>query len=389
MNKKIRLKFMLALSVLMAVTSLFVSVPAVIKGSEVIRQGNKDYIIINPYETVKWESFGQYKAALHTHTKESDGKNSPAEVIEHHYKLGYDVLALTDHNFTSTTYHRTDRPSDKVYLTKERAEEINKGVGRNGRGMIGVPYSNEQSRSDHVNTFWADFNNTSGVTLEDNLKKCEELGGISHLNHPGRYTGGSRQYGDQGVAASSKPETIAKYVSLFKRFNSCVGMEIVNKKDSGSASDRILWDNILKETMPKLPVWGFSNDDSHKNKNVDYSYNIMLMPENNLKNIRYSMENGTFYAVARVAKRELGKSFEGEGKTPKITNISVDENLNSITISGENYEEIEWIADGEIIAKGNSINLNNFEDKINNYIRAQLKGPGGIAFTQPFGIRVQ
>lgn len=39
------------------------------------------------------------KGALHTHTTKSDGKLSPEEVIEVHASLGYDFLALTDHDF--------------------------------------------------------------------------------------------------------------------------------------------------------------------------------------------------------------------------------------------------------------------------------------------------
>ena len=63
--------------------------------------------------------------------------------------------------------------------------------------------------------------------------------------------------------ASNNPTTVSKYVDLFKKYDSLVGMEIINKKDGDSYSDRILWDNILTKTMPERPVWGFSNDDTH------------------------------------------------------------------------------------------------------------------------------
>ncbi|MEI6500953.1 MAG: CehA/McbA family metallohydrolase [Armatimonadota bacterium] len=38
-----------------------------------------------------------YKANLHAHTTQSDGKLSPAEVAIHYRRQGYDVLAITDH----------------------------------------------------------------------------------------------------------------------------------------------------------------------------------------------------------------------------------------------------------------------------------------------------
>ncbi|MEL7565680.1 MAG: metallophosphoesterase [Dehalobacterium sp.] len=352
-----------------------------------------DYEIENPYETVNWTEFGQYKADFHAHSVESDGGDQPADMIEEHYAKGFDILAMTDHNFLSTTWDRTDRPG-KTYLTSARLAQITAGSDRNGRGMIAIPNADEQSISDHLNTFWAPFNNETGATLESNIAQCEALGGISHINHPGRYTGGSNtaDNGAVGAAASNDLHKVAKYVNLFRKYDSCVGMEIINKKDGDSYSDRILWDNILKQTMPERPVWGFSNDDTHALANTGFSYNMMLLPENTLANVRESMEKGTFYAVALVAKRELGASFAASGPAPKITDITVDQDENSITITGENYNTIEWIADGEIIATdeiiatGNTIDLNDYEQEISTYIRAQLKGDGGISFTQPFGI---
>ena len=346
---------------------------------------SKDEIeIINPYETVDWTAFDQYKANFHAHSIESDGGNTPKEMFEDHYAKDFDIMALTDHNFLNTTWDRTDRPG-VPYLTTERLTEMNAGTDRGGRGIIGIPNSDEQSKSDHLNTFFAPFNNESGDTLESKIAKCEDLGGISHINHPGRYTGG-KVGGIAGEVASYQPETIEKYVDLFSKYPSCVGMEIINKKDGDSASDRILWDNILKQMMPERPVWGFSNDDAHSTSTVGFSYNMMLMPENTLINVRTSMEDGTFYAVALVSKRELGTDFVASGPAPKITDIAVDEGEDSITIQGENYNEIEWIADGSIIATGSTLDINDYDSEITNYVRAQLKGDGGISFTQPFGI---
>lgn len=379
-------KYTAGISGLILFASVFFS-PVItdIKGVQALETGMKDYHITNPYQTVDWDTYGQYKANFHSHTTESDGGHSPKDMIEDHYKKGYDVLAITDHSFTSTTWDRKDR-NPAHYLTSERLAEIEAGTDRDGRGMIGIPFSNEQSISAHLNTFWANFNNEKGATLESKIAQCEKLGGISHINHPGRSTGASRKLFDVGAAISSDPKIVKRYVDLFMKYPSCVGMEIINKKDD-SESDRILWDNILMSTMPDRPVWGFSNDDTHSKGATGFSYNIMLMPENSLGNVRYSMENGTFYAVALISKRELGVDFKASGPAPVINNIVVDQNENTITITAQNFDIVEWVADNKIIATGNSINLNNYENNINNYIRAQIKGSGGISFTQPFGIR--
>lgn len=357
------------------------------------RSGVLDFTIDSPYASVDWGTYGQYKADFHAHSNESDGSPQPYETIEEHYKKGYDILALTDHNVCNTTWNRKDDPTgkDREYLTDQRLSEITYGTDRDNRGMVAIMNSDEQSVSDHLNTFFTPFNNEHGATLESNIAKTQELGGICHINHPGRYTGGKNTSGTAGEEASNNPETIKKYTDLFMKYDAVVGMEIINKLDGDSYSDRILWDNILKETMPEGRfVWGFSNDDTHSTAATGHSYNMMLLPSNNPENVRESMENGTFYASAKVAKREgytiTDLSVINDYQPPIITNIQVDNDEDTITIDGEHYNQVEWIADGKVIATGNTIDLNDHEGEINSYVRAQLKGDEGISFTQPFGV---
>ena len=326
-----------------------------------------------------------------TASYESDGGNTPAERFEDAYAKGFDIFALTDHNFTNTTWDRTDRPESNArgkleYLTTDRLEEMKAGVGRDGQGMLPISYANEQSRSDHLLTFWADFNNASGATLEGNIAQAEELGGVSIIPHPGRYTGGAGQTGAQGLIASSKPETVQKYVDLFTRYDSAVGMEIINKKDGDSASDRILWDNVLTETMPERPVWAQSNDDAHSNGALGFSHNVHLMPELSEGAFRHSLEAGTYYASAKVSHRELGDGFVSQGATPTISDITVDDDADTVTIAGVDTDSVRWISEGEVIAEGATIDLDDHDGKVGSYVRAELVGPGGITFTQPFGV---
>lgn len=356
-------------------------------------KGVLDFTINNPYAGVNWDTYGQYKADFHAHSNESDGSPQPADTINEHYKKGYDILALTDHNVMNTTWNRKDDPTGKVrtYLTDERLQEITYGTDRDGRGMVAIQNSDEQSVSDHLNTFFTPFNNEAGATLESNIAKTQELGGICHINHPGRYYGGSNTSGTAGEDAANNPANIKKYVDLFMKYDACVGMEIINKLDGDSYSDRILWDNILQKTMPEGRfVWGFSNDDTHSNEATGHSYNMMLMPANNPVEVRKAMENGAFYASAHVAKREgytiTDHSIINNYQPPVITNIEVDQDEDTITIEGDHYNTVEWIADGEVIATGNTIDLNDYEGKVHSYVRAQLKGDEGISFTQPFGV---
>jgi hypothetical protein len=161
------------------------------------------------------------------------------------------------------------------------------------------------------------------------------------------------------------------------------------------------------QTMPVgRNVWGFSNDDSHSLNATGYSWNTVLLPANNLREVRNAMEGGAFYSVSRVSRLDGinryfpassgGNEIPGSGTaatlylleqpTPGISNIVVNQTSGAISVTGTNYNLIEWIADGEVIATGNTINIRNHQDKINSYVRAQLKSSTGIAFTQPFGI---
>ncbi|MBB1511860.1 hypothetical protein H5399_04485 [Tessaracoccus sp. MC1627] len=360
-----------------------------------------DYKVTSPYAGVDW-SWYQYKAGFHNHTTESDGGNTARQMLEQAYALGFNVYSMTDHNFVNTTWDRTDTAkaiaNPEYYLTTERMIEMNTGADRGGLpGMIGTGHSDEQSVKDHLNTFWTDWNNGSDATLEskiayvDGLTAAEgALEPIMHINHPGRYYGGSNTA--TGGAAATDPVKVARYVGLFEAYpDTLVGMEIVNKvSDGDSYSDRILWDSVLQETMPELNVPGFANDDAHSTGALGYDYNRLLMPELTEADVHATMRSGAFYSTALVAKRELGANFRGDRTlpAPTITNIEVDEVDDTITIEGTHYTSIEWIADGEVVATGNTVDLDDVAAGADNYIRAQLKGDNGISFTNAFGLQV-
>lgn len=345
-------------------------------------QGNKDYETINPYKSVNWEEFGQFKAGLHAHTLNSDGYFTPEEMIEDYYSKGYDIASITDHDAISSIWNREDQNQDNNFT--ERLKEISAGIGRNGRLMTGIPFTIEQSQaSEHLNTYWANFCNRLGSTLEESIAKCEEVGGISHINHPG---GAAAFYIDEnGQIDPIVYEMVNGYTELYLKYPSCVGMEIFNRRYGNRENFRLFWDMVLMRTMPERPVWGFSNDDAHHMSELGFNFNIMLMPQNTEGNIRYCMENGTFYVVSLSARYIEDIDFDNINY-PVIRSISVDQEENSISIEAENCDVIEWVADGHVIAAGSTIDLNDFEGEVNNYIRAQIKGSAGLCYTQPFGI---
>ena len=55
------------------------------------------FVITSPYGGIDWETIGRYRAAMHTHSTNSDGSLSLPDAIQRHYDLGFDIMAITDH----------------------------------------------------------------------------------------------------------------------------------------------------------------------------------------------------------------------------------------------------------------------------------------------------
>lgn len=378
-----------------------------------------DYKITNPYadvnELIK-NGENHYKTNLHTHSTYSDANFTMTEMIEGFYDNDFDILAFAEHGIFGKEW---DKEPSKIPLftfqylwhgkrshpTTEQYKAFLNGTYRTPansrtkkRGLMCVPDAIEMNMftlvKNHVNGY---FTNDAyeGVYGKENdfetpIKLVEESGGVSHINHP---TDWLQAYKDPSVA--KVPENIAFFADLLRRYKSCLGIEVLNMYDGPNRSDRILWDELLKTLIPEgeRTVWGFGNSDAHRVREIDTAFMDFILPEYSLANLRKAMENGNFFAVARYAKNELGEDFKGEGAVPVVTEITVDDDADTITIKGINCNAIEWIADGEIIesvtaeADGelvSTVKLREKSDKISCYVRAQLKGRGGICMTQPF-----
>lgn len=359
----------------------------------------KTYTITNPYETVDWDTWGLYKANLHTHTTYSDGEMLLSDVVESYYALDYDILAITDHGVNGTKW--TEKPKmvpivgyyafiNKIdTLSEERYEQITTGSDRGGRGMLNVTQGNEMNclvlNKNHVNGFFTDYGYAIlGVEndYETVIKGNSEAGGITFINHIGDWTKGSGDFG-----GNDDPKNIQFFADMFMNYSSCVGMEIINSSDSTTKYDRILWDNILQVVLPTgRNVFGFSNDDAHVPSDIGRSFEQFMLPELSQEALRTAMETGTFFSTGKRTRYELGDDFNADihSPYPTVTRIDVDKTTNVITVSGENYNNIQWVSNGKIIAEGNKIDLNAYEDDITCYVRFQMAGDGGMTFSQPF-----
>ena len=376
------------------------------------------YTIKNPYESVMsliGNKENHYKTNLHTHSTYSDANDTMTDMIKGFYDLDFDIVAFAEHGILGKPWNEepTHIPffnfqylwhGKRSYLTEEQYKAIKngtykteKGTRTKRRGLEDVPNAIECNMftimKNHVNGYFTDnaYEGVQGLEFDYDipLGLIEKSGGISHINHPTDLLQSWKR-----PDCADKPENIHFFANLIMKYPSCMGIEVLNMKDIPNRCDRILWDRLLALLTPHgRKVFGFANSDAHQVDQIDTALMDFILPEYSLQNLRNAMETGTFFSIARYAKNELGEDFAGVGPTPKVVGLSVDDENDTITINGADCKEIDWIADGETIMTTavekdgeitSTIELNKYTDKISCYVRAQLKGDGGICMTQAF-----
>jgi hypothetical protein len=325
-----------------------------------------EYEILNPYKDVDWAGHGRYKANFHTHTTQSDGWLNPHMVVDNYHYLNYDILAITDHNFVTYPWEKFS----ELEINERTKRRVNNGLisvdelmykDRNpdSLGMIAIQ-GNELSRHHHMGSYFNNHNNTESV--ESSLAAITEKNGLAVFFHPGRYD-----------------HPVEWYVDLYKRYDVIIGQEVYNQGDRYT-DDRGHWDSVLTVMMPNKAVWGFSNDDMHRERSIGHNWNILLLPELTEEYVRSGIENGLFFFVYAP------EGHEGPN-IPYIESINIDSKRGIIDIEATGHEYTTWVSDGKIVYRGDVLSLSELDEPAG-YVRAMLyeSEGGAVIGTQPFGI---
>jgi len=303
-----------------------------------IKYGDKKEItIINPYENINWNKVKRYKANFHTHTTESDGKETPEKVISLYKMKNYSILSITDHN----------------KLTSLKTEDL--------LLIHGVEFGKNQHHIVSLFSFKI-LEKIETLNEEEILKYVDEKEGIAFFAHPGRYK-----------------KEIDWYLNLFEKFPTLIGIEVLNPGVQGKGKvygDTDIWDEILKKTMPDRTIWGFGNDDFHNLTQFAINWNILLLENLNERGIKEAIKNGRFYIVSVVLGTDL----------PNFNGIYVDKKTGKIKVDCSNFKTIKWISDGKIVGYGREINYKKNEG-IKKYLRVEILGENGYIYLNPIGIK--
>ncbi len=333
-------------------------------------------LVVNPYEHVDWQHHRHHKANLHTHTTESDGRLSPAAVLDLYNEHGYAALALTDHDRCTWPWEQYDRDAATL-------------------GMTAIP-GNELSRHHHVLSLFCDYE-TEEEDLDAAVAGVAEAGGIAILCHPAmhwepQHSNASRlrRFLDEDARPQEAPSAVVDdYVALFKRHPHLVATEVSNASEPlyRYPMDRRLWDQLLTAMMPERPVWGVNTDDMHTMDHFGLEYVVFVTGNREIETLREALVTGAFYFTSR---RVPDTAPTASTQPPQIVSIEHDTTKHTITVQAAMQDRAlpdaayVWISDGEPVHTGPSLSYRT-NNGLGGYARLEITAESGVTFTNPFG----
>ncbi len=427
------------MAILMAVSCFALTASSANETSETV----KEYVIDNPYENIKWDEWKAYKTQLHCHTNASDGFMNIHEFVQAHYDMNYDIVALTDHGTLNRGWNvapdivplmriiKAERTNNNEPINPLTEEEYNGYINgtadsssrTHGNGMLDIPLGNELNMATpfadcHLTGYFAEYGQgLAGVygDYETPSKGVMENGGISMLSHVGEYVYTDKDT-ENWVGMPVDDYYATKFARLFMDYTgSSVGMGINSATDAHTRCDRILYDQVLQKTIPNGVVpWSFTFSDSHDKKSVNFAYTMHYMPELTEEAFRNSMVNGELFSITHFSNgvelngmKEMPNFVEKEvedsqsyllDNTPTVTRVTVDEDNDTISIEGTNFNEITWVSNTNVILRESNITdgtatLDLHSAELLNepylYVRFYITGENGICYSQPFVLNVE
>jgi len=246
------------------------------------------------------------KTNLHTHTKFSDGAFPLPEVVAAYEALGYDALAITDHN---RWQDHTQASTDKLLVLSSNEPSMSHGEHALATGA-------------HAPSP-VDAGERPRERMQQVIDWVNEQGGLSTVNHP-TWTGMS----------------VERLLEL-QRFDS---IEICNSGCTGHGSEYSIthWDELLRRGRC---VWGLATDDSHSDWDRGLGW-VEVFAERSEEAIVRALKAGRFYASTGPCIEQF--SWDGERlylQTEPVQGIALMSAIGPVAVAhGGNgtVTELEW-----------------------------------------------
>ncbi len=293
-------------------------------------------------ETVRW-----YRGNLHTHTTNSDdGSSSPEQAIRWYKDHGYNFLAITDHNFLTTT-EEYRALNDENFLLIPGLEVTDRANG--------VPL-HLLALGLRDNTLKPTGGSDAFRGLQDNVTAILRAGAVPVMCHPnwGWAYGADELYRVQGCA-------------YFEVLNAHPGVNNAGRGDKPGTE--AMWDDVLSRGRK---LYGFGTDDMHEIATYPGKSWIMVRAaELGERAIFAAIGKGDFYVSTGVVLDDIRVSRS------KIR-------LRIRAEAGKAYATV-FIGSGGRVLKSDTSSSPVYElPKTERYVRAKVTdAQGKVALTQP------
>lgn len=288
------------------------------------------------------------KGNLHTHTLESDGDSTPAEVVRWYAEHGYDFLVITDH--------------DKVTRVDD------------ARGLVLIPGEEVTDRLPkkplHVNAIGIEeaVKPQGGATpvevLQRDIDAVRKAGALALINHP--------NFGWAFGADELLQLERANFLEIAS------GHPFVNAQ--GPPSVESMWDRML--TAGKR-IYGVAVDDSHHLKRAGdddvvppgKAWVVVRAEKRDAKSILAALARGDFYASTGVELAEL----------------AINEKSITVRVREKNYARYRVLfigSGGRILQESAGLSATYAIRGDEGYVRAKVVDSNGkAAWAQPLFVR--
>lgn len=296
----------------------------------------------SPYFDQAVRSVVWLRGNLHTHTTISDGSRPPEQVIAAYEQLGYDFLALTDHDAFAPCHE---------YQAASR--------------LILLPGVEVSARGPHILQLGLEAVQEPAVDRQRVLDFITARGGLAVFNHP-----------NWQWHFNHFPQ------ELMQSLSGATGIEIYNAvidrlEGTALATDR--WDRLLSQDKW---VWGFANDDSHYPADDGRAWNMVQwdadMPPT-AGGILDALRKGRFYASTGVSI----DTIQIDGPTLHVAATDA-QSIRFVT---------RWGAVAHVVESSHaSWTVPDTPDAVESlrYVRVECFGTGSrMAWTQPIAIEYQ
>lgn len=202
------------------------------------------------------------KAQLHVHTRRSDGRLEPEEILARYRDAGYAFVGLTDHD----TVTRCDTLNGPDFLAVPGVEEtLIRGIYPLGP---------------HLSRLLIDQPLRRG-SAQERLDLTRREGGVAVLNHPSWK--GNLWTGEWTLEAMT-------------RLRGSYLLEVVNPH-SDTTEDLRRWAALLRTRSPEEAVGAVAADDAHGPHQIDRGWIMVKVGHTTVEDLRRALTSLAFYAT--------------------------------------------------------------------------------------------